>query len=66
MIVLNASNPTVNVSFSLMDDSVLETNETLFANLNFTFVSHPRVTLDPVSVEVIILGDDGKSILSDC
>ena len=66
LIVINASNPTVNVSFTLIDDSVFETNETLFANLNFTFASHPPVLLDPVSVEIIILGDDGKSILSDC
>ena len=66
LIVINASNPRVNVSFSLMDDSVFETDETLFANLNFTFASHPRVILNPISVKVIILGDDGKSILSDC
>ena len=66
VIVVNASNPRVNVSFSLIDDTVFETNETLFANLNFTFSSHTRVILDPISAEVIVLGDDGKSKLSYC
>ena len=62
---MNASNPTVNVTFSIMDDSVFEPNETLFVNLGFSFASLPGVTLDPTSAEVIILGDDGKFIISN-
>ena len=62
---MDASNPTVNISFSLMDDSVFEPIMTLFANLRFSVDAHPHVILDPASAEVIILDDDGKSIISD-
>ena len=62
---MNASNPTVNVTFSIMDDSVFEPNESLFVNLGFSFARLPGVTLDPTSAEVIILGDDGKFIISN-
>ena len=62
---MNASNPTMNVSFSLVDDSVFERIEILFADLSFSVDVHPHVILDPASAEVIILDDDGKSMISD-
>ena len=63
---MNASNPTVNVSFSLVDDSVFERNETLFANLSFSVDALSGVILANASAVVVILDDDGKSIISDC
>ena len=63
---MNASNPTVNVSISLVDDSVCEPIETLFANLSFSVDALSGVILAPASSVVIILDDDGKSIISDC
>ena len=62
---MDASNPTVNISFSLVDDSVFEPIMTLFANLRFSVDAHPHVILDPASAEIIILDDDGKSMNSD-
>lgn len=62
-IVLNADNPTVNVSFTIVDDSIFELSENLSASLTFSNTAHPRVVLSPASVEIIILGDDGKSII---
>ncbi len=64
MIVLDAANTVLNVSFSIVDDSIFELIEELSASLSFSSSSVTGVTLDPTSAEIIILDNDGKSIMT--
>ena len=64
MIVLDADNTVLEISFSIVDDSIFELIETLSASLSFSSSSVTGVTLDPTSAEIIILDNDGKSIMT--
>ena len=64
MIVLDADNTVLNVSFTIVDDSIFELIEELSASLSFSSSSVTGVTLDPTSAEITILDNDGKSIMT--
>ena len=64
VIILNADNSVFNVSFSIMDDVTFELLEELTASLSFSGNLITLVTLDPNSAEIIILDNDGKSIMT--
>ena len=64
MIVLNGDTSVLNVSFTIVGDSIFELLEELSASLSFSSSSVAGVTLAPTSAEIIILDNDGKSIMT--
>ncbi len=55
---LNASNRTIRVPVSLIDDDIYELTETFTAGLNFTSDVPPRTTISPNNATITILDDE--------
>ena len=47
------------VNVTIMDDFIDEQDESFFYKLRRTPDLHPRITLDPVDGEIVIVDDDG-------
>ncbi len=61
MVILSGAYPQVTITFPLIDDLIFEFNENLFGQLSFAVGgSHPRVSIDRGTAEVIIVDNDGK------
>ena len=48
------------VNVTIMDDFIDEPDESFFYKLRRTPDLHPRITLDPVDGEIVIVDDDGQ------
>ena len=48
------------VNLTIMDDFIDEPEENFFYKLQRTPDLHPRITLDPVDGEIVIVDDDGQ------
>lgn len=61
VIILNASNPSMEISFSLVNDTIFELAEYLTASLQNSGDANQEVLFDPASVEIKIQDDDGNN-----
>ena len=58
-IELNESITTASVDIPILNDNGYEPTERFMVNLSFSGEPIPEVTLNPSSVEIVILDDDG-------
>ena len=53
------------VFIPILEDAVLELNETFTVNLDRTADLHPRIMLDPVQEEILIIDNDGECVYNN-